>query len=360
MTGWIDRCKNEHMVEVTMARLALALSVTVALGTLASSALAGSSGTADVSCGCTSASWNAPTGALVRSRGTGPVRDVINGIGESATHVIVSNGLSWATHASMFSPGTNGWPTYCSTPLKANELQNGFPGLEQINMGAMYTYTYGNGANEYFRYQVDTLGSGYCRQQSVAQWLWNSVPYTTLWNGSYYFYKLNNGANINYSLYQFRDVEGVPTGGYSWNNGMVCSSSAAWAQYKAVGIGVTPYYYSQSQKVNAINALYNGVESSCNSGLGFWGGVGAAITCFEGICDDAARQVANCMSRAACDTDDDGWQTVRDNTGYTVRAISPDRMAGLSGHTNTGSVWAGSSDFAVSWNSPGQVCGCWF
>lgn len=348
-----------------MARLALALSLTVALGTVVSTASAGSSGTADTACGSTPAMWNAPNGALVRTRGAGPVRDVIDGIGESGAHVIISHGtIGWASQASMYTPGTTGWPDYCSTPMQPSQLQYGFPGPEQINLGAMYTYIYRNGANEYARFKV---GDSPCTTEAIANWLWSSSPYYGVQSikesGNYFYRFSNNGGPVNYSLFQFRNVEGVPYSGTSTNNGMVCSSFAAWAQYRATGVQVSYYRYSASQKVNAINRLLSGVESSCSSGLGFWSGIGAAITCFEGICDDAARQVTNCMTASRCNTDDDGiYRSVRDNGTIYSDAISPDRMAGMSGHINNHdeSKWAVGSDTDIAWNSPGSVYGCWF
>ena len=122
------------------------LVIAAAIGASATPALAGSSDTSDVACGSTAAGWNAPKGALVASRGKGPVTAVIDAIGEWRTHIMMSHGPGqYVTHSTMFSPGTNGWPTYCSTPIKANELEHGYPGTSQSNQGAIYQFLYGGG-----------------------------------------------------------------------------------------------------------------------------------------------------------------------------------------------------------------------
>ena len=56
-------------------------------GSVAVSALA-LAGTAEASgeCGSTAAGWNAPNGAVVFDRGPGPIRDVLDAVGEYRTH----------------------------------------------------------------------------------------------------------------------------------------------------------------------------------------------------------------------------------------------------------------------------------
>ncbi|MGZ3424099.1 MAG: hypothetical protein ACXVEE_39930 [Polyangiales bacterium] len=351
------------------ARTPIALSALASVLFFAAAAQAGGSGTADVSCGSAPAGWNAPNGALVTNRGPGPVRAVIDSIGEYRTHTMMSHGPGgWVTHETMHSPGQTSWPTYCSTPLRPDELKSGFPGASQIEQGALYTFMYSNGGAEFLGFQRSRDGNGLpdARGEQVAGWLWNSMPYT--WtasqkNSSYGFYRLygSNGALLNYVLYQYRDLGSVNTGGVGWNNGMVCSTLVAYAQNKA-GLGtVASYTYDHTKLVNAGGSLYNSVEDECNQGLGFWGGIGAAITCFEGICDDAARQVRNCMVSGVCDSDSSSyWDNVRNNTATVAVSISPDRMGGWSGHGGSGSVWANSTNETVQWNSGGNLYGCWF
>jgi hypothetical protein len=337
----------------------------------APAALAGSSDTSSSACGSTAAGWNAPNGALVLNRGAGgPITAVLDAVGEYRTHSMFSHGPGGqVTHETMYSPGTNGWPTYCSTPLKVNELTTGYPGASRINQGAIYHYLYGGGSLEFIAYQRSRTSAGYdTNGEAVSSYLL-SLPaqaVTSKQNSGQTLYRLYgpNGALLNYVLYQYRDLESVHTGGVGWNNGMVCSTLIAHAQYRA-GLGaVNPHVYNHSQLVTAGNALYNSVEDECGSGLGFWGGVGSTITCFEGICDDAGRQVRNCMAAGRCDTDSGSvWSSVANDTSTVARSISPDRLGGWSGHPYTGtgvSVWAYDTSNTLQWNSGGNVYGCWF
>jgi hypothetical protein len=335
----------------------------------AGAASAGASDTSDIACGSSSSGWNAPNGALVLNRAPGPVRAVIDSIGEYRTHTMMSHGPGgWVTHETMHSPGQNGWPTYCSTPLKADELKTGFPGASQTYQGGIYTFLYAGGHMESISFQRTRDGNGMpdSRGANIANWVWNQMPYT--WttsqkDGSQGFYRLygSNGALLNYVLYQYRDSGSVSDGGTGWNNGMVCSTLAAYAVNRAGYGTIQPYVYDHSKLVNAGNSLYNSVQDECSNGLGFWGGVGAAITCFESICDDAARQVRNCMSTGVCDSDSSTyWSNVANNSATVARSISPDRMGGYSGHGNSGSPWANAPTETIQWNSGGNVYGCWF
>ncbi|MDY7231466.1 hypothetical protein [Hyalangium rubrum] len=346
----------------------------VAAALTAPVALAGAEDTGDVACGSTAAGWNVPNGGLVLSRGGGggPIAAVLDAVGEYRTHSMFSHGPGGdVTHETMYTPGTNGWPTYCSTPVKAGELTSGFPGAGRINQGAIYQYLYGGGgALQYLAYQRSRSTAGYdTKGEAVSNWLLNSMPTvaaTSKQDGGQSFrrYLGPNGAPLNYTLYQYRDLETVHIGGAGWNNGMVCSTMIAHAQYKAGFGAVEPKIYGHSTLVTAGNSLYSSVENECNSGLGFWGGVGSSISCFENICDDAGRQVRNCMSAGRCDTDSGTvWNNIANDGNTVARSISPDRLGGWSGHPYTGpgvSVWAYDSSNTIQWNSGGNVYGCWF
>jgi len=324
-----------------------------------------------VACGSTAAGWNAPNGTIVFSRGGGPVRNTIDAIGEYRTHTMVSHGPGgWTTHASMFTPGTTGWPTYCSTPLEPNELKNGYPGASQQQQGAIYTYLYSAGDNQYLAYQVGN-SDGANRGATVANYIWSSLPYQ--WVASQrdsgqglYRLKYTNGNLTNYSLYQYRDLQGVSTNkaAVAWNNGIVCSTLIAYAQDQSVW-AVNPFTYSHDKLVAGGNGIATGVEYDCNNSLGWLKGFGASITCFEGICDDAGRQVRNCMATGICDSDDSSyWNNVANNSGTVAVSVSPDRIGGWSGHPTSSvsgnSVWAYSGGNTVQWNSGGNNYSCWY
>jgi hypothetical protein len=293
---------------------------------------------------------------------------------------MLAHGNGWVTHATMYSPQTTGWPTYCSAPLDANELGNGYPGASAVSPGAIYAFLYGNGSSlEHIGYQR-SCNSGECPNHDgsdIAGWVWNWIPYewaVSRQDASQGLYRLLVGTPprpANYSLYQYRAIERVNFGGVAWNNGTVCSTFLAYAQYMAQKRPVAAHTYSHEAIVSAMNGLIGAVESECRSGIGFWKNIAVNITCFENICDDAARQVANCMAVGRCDTDDDGagntFAGVRDDPSTTATSISPDRLGGWSGHPWEGyldasgvSVWAADAEQALQWNSGGSVYGCWY
>src|SRR5262245_16629796 len=121
-------------------RLTTCRAAGAALMIFSGAALAGASDTSDSACGSSPSGWHAPNGSLVLSRGgEGPVTAVLDAVGEYRTHSMMSHGPGGeVTHETMYSPGTNGWPTYCSTPLKVGELRDGYPGASRVNQGAIY------------------------------------------------------------------------------------------------------------------------------------------------------------------------------------------------------------------------------
>lgn len=394
------------------------LAILIATTALATPAFAGSSDTSSLACGSAPAGWNAPKGALVASRGKGPVTAVIDAVGEWRTHIMMSHGPGqYVTHSTMFSPGTNGWPTYCSTPVKAAELEHGYPGASQSNQGAIYQFLYSGSAPVHLAYTVATSGTLRTQAESVADHAWYDMPYqwqasrqnaqnglyvlgstghalacAYTWNGTANAYNCPaswNGTNdgcdcgcqyadpdcgstsfqrLEYSTYQYKNIESRAIAGYAANNGTQCSSVVADLFYRdtAGAQRMTSYTYSHNQVVAAGNRLYDSVQDECDDGLGFWGGVGASITCFESICDDAARQVRNCfIDSTKCNTDSsDPWNAVVNNPASNAVSISPDRAVGAGLHASGpggNGPWGGAAaEVAIQWNSPGNVYGCWF
>ncbi|MCE9669573.1 hypothetical protein LY474_17400 [Myxococcus stipitatus] len=318
-------------------------------------------------CGYTSAGWNAPNGAVVFSRSDdGPIRNVIDAIGEFRTHSMLSHGvLGGVTHATMRDPDQNSWPTVCGTPLKVDQLRNGYPGLEQINQGGIYHFLYdvdGHGP-EWTAWQLgDAAGAA-----QVADNIWFNHEYVTdasrvdssqpidrlLWNG----------ARVSYSLFQYRDLESVHTiPGSAANNGMVCSTFLAYAHnYAGRGV-VTAHTYPHELIANASNTLHTGVHAQCKSSLGWFENVALSVICpiFWNVCTNAGNQVANCMSANRCDTSTSTiWRAVRDDPNATATSISPDRIGGWSVHPVTSTLWANDYSHQLQWNSGGNVYGCW-
>lgn len=350
-----------------------AILVSLASGALLSSnALAGGSASSDVACGSSSTYWNAPNGAAVFNRSQGPLRDVITAVGEYRTHSMLSNAsVHYVTQATSKVPDRPGWPTYCSTPLDSGQLQNGWGGATQVNQGAIYTYLYGNGSQEAVYYQNGN-GDGTNKGGAIADWAWNSMPYvgvTSLRDSSQTFYRLKNtnGNPINYVLYQFRYSENASNGGSNWSDGNICSTLLATMQVRALGANyaINNWTYSHAQINTGLNALYNGVYNSCSGQVGFWASAGAAFTCFDGdLCDEAGDEVSNCMAGGNCGSSDHSyWTGIANNSAVTATTMSPDHVAGWSGHPYTGagvSVWAYDGNNTVSWSSSGNVYGCWY
>ncbi|MGC4069436.1 MAG: hypothetical protein QM784_33250 [Polyangiaceae bacterium] len=256
-------------------------------------ALASPADTDSVACGSSPAGWNAPNGALVlaRSRG-GMVTPTLSAIGEHYTHTMLSHGAGgWTTHSTMYTPGTTGWPTYCSTPLKSGELKSGYPGASQTNQGGIYTFLYLDGDGiEQIHFQRSMRQGVYDDSGlAIANYLWSSLPYQTTYsksNGGETIYRLKHHQNLAfmpYVLYQYRNSERFNEGIAAWNNGSVCSTLFAYAQFLAGKGIVTTATYSHTKTVAAGNALYDSIEDRCNTDTDFVTDAGAAITCFEGI-----------------------------------------------------------------------------
>lgn len=345
-----------------------------AVGVLrASVSHAGASDTNSAACGSTKASWNAPNGALVISRSSGVIGSVLTAVGEYYTHSMISHGPgNVVTHSTMYMPGTTGWPTYCSTPLKPDELRNGYPGASQINQGAIYDFLYldGEEVDSVIYQQSATAGEYDARGAEVTAFLWAEIPYTVVGSrqdSSQTFYRLRHHQTqnfFNYVLYQYRNEEDLYLGAPAWNSGSVCSTFLAYAHHMAGNGDVLPKTYTHPQIVAAGNALYDSVDERCNSDTGWLLDVASTVSCLEGICDDAARQTRNCMASGVCDSDDAKYwsRIVNDPTSVAV-STSPDRLGGWSGNPTSGdgvSIWASDVGADVQWNSGGDLYGCWF
>jgi hypothetical protein len=340
--------------------------------TLVSAANAGASDTDSVACGSSAASWNAPNGALVLSRSPGIVDAVLSAVGEHYTHSMLSHGPGGAvTHSTMFTPGTSGWPSYCSAPIKADELKNGYPGASRISQGGIYTFLYLDEAAESVIYQRSADASGYTEHGvQIGNFLLSELPSTAVasrLDAGHTLHRLQHHESksfFQYVLYQYRDLQSLNAGDEAWNSGSVCSTFLAYAHHVAGKGTLAAHTYSHEQTVAAGDALYARVEDKCNTDTSFLLDAGMAISCFEGICDDAGRQIRNCMSRGVCNSDSNAyWHEVVSDPQAVAVSISPDRLGGWSGHHWEGdaaSVWAYDGGSEVQWNAAGDTYGCWF
>ncbi|MFY0583358.1 hypothetical protein ACN28S_61800 [Cystobacter fuscus] len=88
------------------------------------------------------------------NRGPGPIRSVLDAIGEYRTHSMLSHGPgAGVTHATMATPKQTDWPGVCAKPMNGQQLQYGYPGLEQINQGGIYNYMYTDDGTEWAGWQ---------------------------------------------------------------------------------------------------------------------------------------------------------------------------------------------------------------
>ena len=345
-------------------------------------------------CGSSPASVNIPGGAIaLQTSAGGPVATVLKAAGEIRTHSMIAHGNGYVTHSTMRTP-QQASSFSCSAPVDAPALQRGYPGMEQMNMGALYAFTYGtngpaagekatsSGTLEFFYQRGD--GDGGNRGQLAANWLWDSPPWWYIGDGTYRIGHPGGSGPANYSLYQYRDMQRINEGYIPSWDGSVCSTTLAWAQYMS-GNGKVDNVntYGHSVVKNALNALHDRVYNDCRDGLGFWDGVLAdtfgAISCarpstvcvfgvcapeFPSVCTLAADQVANCFSTGTCNKSDYHiWYGVRDSGSTTATSISPDNIGGWANHgwgaTAPYPVWSYDNPNDVYWSSPGSVYGCW-
>jgi hypothetical protein len=354
-------------------------------------------------CGSSPAGTNMPNGVVFLSAGAGPVKATLNGVGETRSHSGISHGFGMYTHSTMHEPNTRDWDESgmscgvfgdycCDGPLRGSELQNGYPGMEQINGGGLYTFYYLNGAAvDFLSYQRSYNSSGALdpsRGEAVANWLWSSSNYSSAGNGVWRVgFSDGGGAWSNYSFYQYRNYQGINYGSTPWNRGDVCSTSLAYAQHmsgqgdiwnnrshdQVPGMANS---YAHNLIVPGIDALYNAIYNDCQTGSDLLSDIGSALTCWEDICDDAARQVAGCFAdgiNGTCNHDTDRWAQVRNNqwdsypwdgNGYAVTvSISPDNIGGWGGWqfgTSSASIWSRDGSQTTAWNNGGSVYGCFF
>jgi hypothetical protein len=408
-----------------MGRCAVALGVTGILLLAASESRAG-----QAVCGSTSAGWNVPAGDPVFVSGPGPIYSVLSAMGEYRSHSMLSNGPDgWVTHATSVTPPTNSdvspyYTPFCSScgsecwnPIDPGFLTNSMPGLETVNQGAIYSFLYNGSSENFIAYQRSSdYANGGAQANAVsnitfpgpnmawAGW-WSGSNYGTSGDSSQYVWgRTYNGSQIHYGWFQYKNVQGTAQGVPGVNTGVVCSSSLTLWQHDALsGQGVAdvlPRTYSnnnangQAHVYNAAVALWNGVQSECNSSTGWGSGIGGFFTnlgwsalCVgetgytQGVCGMAADQMVNCFAANNCgnksspgsyfqgySTYNNGnaqWQSAIGGSNTAV-GISPDDVGCWNGNgtgapcTGSGSsIWGWDGSQTVQWNSGGNSYGCW-
>ena len=353
-------------LKVYVHGISLVGSENLLLGNSGAFSLPGQKASVNGGCGYVPAVWNAPYGALVLTRSNGgPIKPVIDAVGEYYTHSMLSLGTNGIAHAEMRTPDKNSYPAVCTRPLNPSQLQYGYPGAEQINLGGAYADLQGGEITPRYQWGDPSITA------AIANWVM-AAPQTTSpsqSNSSIWIpRKMRNGSAINYSLYQYRNIEQTNQfASSSVNNGMVCSTFLSWLHVQAGAGFVSAFTYAHDKVAAGATALFNAVQRDCNmqSADRWWTRRLIGISCpFYNVCENAGDQATNCMSSNACDTNDNAiWHGVRDNPGATATSISPDRLSGhRSPHDQAPTTvwWYDRGDHPIAWNGPGSQYGCWY
>src|SRR5262249_59986150 len=105
-------------------------------------------------CGWVNGAWNVPYGALVLVRSSGgPIAAVIDAIGEYYTHSALSFGEQGIAQSEMKVPDQNSWPAGCTLPARPDQLRDGYPGVEQVNLAAAFADLASGGAALRYKYR---------------------------------------------------------------------------------------------------------------------------------------------------------------------------------------------------------------
>jgi hypothetical protein len=339
-------------------------------------------------CGSSPPNWNAPNGAVVANISNGPIKAILNAVGEARTHTILSHGNGWASHATTAQPSKT--VQACGfAPINATELAQGYPGYSIVNLGAMYAFLSGS---QLINYQTPTIQQPTDLEgaQGTANFVWDWSPRAnnnftwqshpsgyyvlgqTWWNGYFakYYYEFN----------QYMHSGGRLNGDVGNGAGVVCTTAigysyANWKFYDKPSFprpNIPKHFYSKQQTVAAGNALWNSIYNLCYSGLSWdervfdWvASCDAAETCAR-----AAWQTLNCFFigksvQGVCDAPvGNSWNAYVNATDqqndYGAASLSPDALLGWSGLPNNDNLWAPYVDHPVQWSGEGNVYGCWF
>jgi hypothetical protein len=276
---------------------------------------------------------------------------------------------SWVFHSTAFNPGTNDVCKACDEPIRAGELQGGYPGASAVTQGGIYTDLYADGAPQYVYWADGGTNGATVALNTMA--CMSPTWVTSQKNGSYGLYRFKDptGNFMPYWPYAYMNRTGDVTddnryyyqsANHYWGveGGQICSTFPAYLQKHFLGLQVTKKNYGTTVTCNSAKTLKGMVESQCNSGQGFWTSLGAGVACtfcdFDtNVCDDAGRQAARCFSHNNCDNGHDDYSC----PGTSAITVSPDRIGSWQGAVN--SVWPAQNN-GVQWNQGGSQYGCWF
>jgi hypothetical protein len=371
-----------------------------------------------VACGYSTGAWNAPNGAVVASTSPGIVAAVVMSLGEFRSHVALSHGAEYASHNAMVTPKPK---LTCDEPLEPGLLANGYPGASRVPVNSMYTFYFNDPEArtppEYMSYQVTgNLANGLNAGAEVANYF-NVVPKDLATNlgcvnvqerwsakgGSAYRYYTyiwpsDEAAQHSNKYMSYRVNEYVNGENGNQNLAGTCSAFIAYMQKKALGVGWEPTveHFAQDKVRTALGKLWDGVRQSCKSEAGWfklglsqaWCSLkcGTIFNNNDDMCERMATQVAYCFtSDVYSDNCSNGCHSASDAKNKPVadaKAISPDRLMGYHGQAKgmynpaTGawdlapincnvagsgnSLWACDTQKSLTWNTGGNIYGCWY
>jgi hypothetical protein len=334
---------------------------------------------------------------------------VLQGVNETLTHTIVSQGNGWATQSTTLTPSSN---ESCNNPIKAHELKHGFPGFSQTQIQGIHNFLRGSNFIKFHHWNNGkwdptmhdwTHAANAIQIEQTADWLWNSVAFEwtasldyAVWDALGQqahpwdpgFYRLgftgSDGAFnwIPYSFHQYmrgsnRTFGGDPGfspilgGPLANDDGIVCSQVPAYASVKATGQMVRSRTYSKAQTQNAGVALWWAVKEQCMNEIGFFSlthlGSILAFGCSKSeVCGNAAWQVVNCFLIGGDCTfrHDNLWnQWVNDPQSTGAISLSPDVLLGWGDKPTSGngvSPWAAYVPSDVQFSGPANLYRCWY
>ncbi len=287
------------------------------------------------------------------------VANILGYLGEYYSHIMISHGSSKMTHAAMQTPRAYVYNS-SGDHWVLEDIQKSGPAGSTVNMGATYTYLYGQneGTAEVVDYVDGGTGgataSAYLLNLPLCSSITDGSCRTTVDEGNRQrdiigFRVAGVTYRHSYGVYTFVQDYDVHNGNYlsSPYGAVQCSSFQAMFLNQAGVTTVTPHAYTNAQVAPAVQGLYDII-------LEFASSAGANSSTSNAL----ANQLANCfIDYSQCENQSSTpWQNFQ--ASGTAYSISPDRMRGLGAHAGVNTPWTGATQ-AVQWNQAGSVYGCW-
>ncbi|MBI2571003.1 MAG: hypothetical protein HYV63_28695 [Candidatus Schekmanbacteria bacterium] len=359
----------------TRISLLLAIALVVVVGASPASADWSSVGCANIS----SHHWtNADEGDMIVNRTNGIILDTVDALGEYWSHASIAGPKTWDSNNSRWFQyivhNTAATPPADGAKINASYLKYGWPGAARITADEWYTFLHWGDYDKddvaqtvtTYNLKHTTLTSSnetLYRADMQDTWDWISTDTGTepdlddtaskdRFGGSDVFeqigYYLGTGSENKWD-YRFRRYKAggnQGTGATPAREGAVCSTTIAYASYRATGDTQDDYSYTDATALhNAAQSLVDGVKDDCNAGRKwYWA--------FDiNACTEAAHQVFNCFiygsygANTDCDDQSGGpLDDFLDDSNVSATSLSPDRMVDSDGNTSGSTTYYNSGD----------------